>query len=90
MDQIDHLRIKRRGSSRNGVVERWRSGEGTCLPPMWPGFDSEIRRHLWVEFGGSLLCTSISLALLIVKLIGLSRYRTQSRFPDNVYDIKLS
>ena len=57
MDQIDHLRIKRRGSSRNGEVQRWRSGESTRLPQMWPGFDSQIRRHMWVEFGGSVLCT---------------------------------
>ena len=34
-----------------------RSGESTRLPPMWPGFDSQIRRHMWVEFFGSLLCT---------------------------------
>ena len=35
--------------SRNG--ERgWRSGESTRLPPMWPGFDSRTRRHMWVEF----------------------------------------
>ena len=20
------------------------------LPPMWPGFDSRTRRHMWVEF----------------------------------------
>ena len=37
-------------------VQRWRSGESTRLPPMWPGFDSEIRRHMSVEFVGSLLC----------------------------------
>ncbi|XP_068699706.1 centrosomal protein of 19 kDa-like isoform X1 [Montipora foliosa] len=24
---------------------------------MWPGFDSQIRRHMWVEFVGPLLCT---------------------------------
>ena len=23
---------------------------------MWPGFDSGTRRHMWVEFVGSLLC----------------------------------
>ena len=23
----------------------WRSGEGTCLPPMHPGFDFQTRRH---------------------------------------------
>ena len=28
----------------------WRSGESTCLPPMWPGFDSQSRRQVWVEF----------------------------------------
>ena len=28
----------------------WRSGESTRLPPMWPGFDSRSRCHLWVEF----------------------------------------
>ena len=31
--------------------------ESTRLPPMWPGFYSQIRRHMWVEFVGSLLCT---------------------------------
>ena len=35
----------------------WRSGESTRLPPMWPMFDSQIRRQMWVEFVGSLLCT---------------------------------
>ena len=34
--------------SRNGAVVR---------APMWPGFDSQTRRHMWVEFVGSLLCT---------------------------------
>ena len=33
------------------------SGESTRLPPLWPGFDSQTRRHMWVEFVGSLLCT---------------------------------
>ena len=32
-------------------------GESTRLPPMWPGFDSQTQRHMWVEFVGSLLCT---------------------------------
>ena len=31
--------------------------ESTRLPPMWSGFDSQIQRHMWVEFVGSLLCT---------------------------------
>ena len=38
-------------------MQGWRSGESTRLPPMWPGFDSQIRLHMWVEFVGSLLCT---------------------------------
>ena len=25
-------------------------GESARLPPMWPGFDSRTRRHMWVEF----------------------------------------
>ena len=40
-----------------GRVQGWRSGESTRLPPMWPGFDSKIRRQMWAEFVGSLLCT---------------------------------
>ena len=36
----------------------WRSGESARLPPMWPGFKSRKRRHMWVEFVvGSLLCS---------------------------------
>ena len=35
-----------------------RSGESTHLPPMWPGFESRHRRHMWVEFVvGSLPCS---------------------------------
>ena len=36
----------------------WRSGESSCLPPMWSGFKSRHRRHMWVEFVvGSLVCS---------------------------------
>ena len=36
----------------------WRSGENTCLPPMWSEFKSRRRRHMWVEFDvGSLPCS---------------------------------
>ena len=31
-------------------VQGWLSGESTRFPPMWPGFDSQIRRHMSVEF----------------------------------------
>ena len=34
----------------------WCSGESARLSPMWPGFDSQTRRHMWVEFVGSLPC----------------------------------
>ena len=34
----------------------WPSGESTCLPPMWPGFDFRTRCHKWIEFVGPLLC----------------------------------
>ena len=38
-------------------VQGWRSGESIRLPRMWPGFDSQTQRHMWVEFVDSLLCT---------------------------------
>ena len=28
----------------------WCSGESARLPPMWPGFKSRRRCHMWVEF----------------------------------------
>ena len=28
-------------------VQGWRSGESTPLQPMWAGFDSQTRRHMW-------------------------------------------
>ena len=34
----------------------WCSGESTCLPPMWPGFDFCTQGQMWIEFVGSLLC----------------------------------
>ena len=38
--------------------QEWQSGESTRLPPMWPGFDSQTRRHMWVEFAvGSRPCS---------------------------------
>ena len=40
----------------NGV-QRWRISESTSLSPLWSRFDSQIRRHMWVKFVGSLLCT---------------------------------
>ena len=45
--------------ARNVLGEQgWRSGESTRLPPIWPGFESWRRRHMWVEFVvGSLPCS---------------------------------
>ena len=51
--EIKHLPLNHRFYG----VQGQRSGESTRLPPMWPGFDSHIRRQMWVEFVGSLLCT---------------------------------
>ena len=28
----------------------WCSGESTCHPPVWPGFNSQARCQMWVEF----------------------------------------
>ena len=36
------------------------SGESTCLPPMWPGFKSQRRHHMWVEFVCLLLVLSLA------------------------------
>ena len=38
-------------------VRGWRSGESTRILSMWPRFNSQTRRHMWVEFVGSLLYT---------------------------------
>ena len=58
--QISFIRDKLPGelSSHEGSgVHGGRSGESTRFPPMWFRIDSQIRRHVWVEFVGSLLCT---------------------------------
>ena len=41
----------------HSTMQGCRSGKNTRLPPMWPGFDFQIRRHMWVEFVGLLFCT---------------------------------
>ena len=40
----------RRGGDGGWGWQGWRSGESTRRPPMWPGFDSRSRCHMWVEF----------------------------------------
>ena len=38
----------------------WHSGESTCLPPLWPRFDSQTWHHMWVEFiVGSRPCSKV-------------------------------
>ena len=45
-------------SQREQGSKGWRSSESARLPPMWPGFKSRRRRHMWVEFVvGFLLCS---------------------------------
>ena len=40
------------------IVLNNKTGPGDGLPPMWPGFKSRRRRHMWVEFVvGSLPCS---------------------------------
>ena len=40
------------------IGQGWCSGESAHLPPMWPGFESWLPRHMWVEFVvGSLPCS---------------------------------
>ena len=54
---FDKLQHKRNSECKAGEQGR-RSGESARLPPMWPGFDSWTRRHMWVEFVvGSRLCS---------------------------------
>ena len=36
--------------------QHWPIGEGTRLPPMWPGFDFCTRCHMLIECVGFLLC----------------------------------
>ena len=43
-----------------------RSGESTRLPPMWAGFNSRSRRHMWVEFVvGSRPCSEVGISCII-------------------------
>ena len=52
MFTIEH--IKKDSEAKRG--QGWLSGECTCLPPVWPGFESW--RHMWVEIVvGSLHCS---------------------------------
>ena len=32
------------------LAQGWPSGESARLPPVWPGFKSRRRRHMWIEF----------------------------------------
>ena len=41
---LEEVNVVRLGS------KGWRSGESARLPPMWLGFNSWRRRHMWVEF----------------------------------------
>ena len=40
-------------------VQGWCSDESTRLPPMSPGFDSYVWRHMWAGFVGAVLCTKM-------------------------------
>ena len=53
-NQVGHPSVSYELPSKR--TQGWPSGESTCLPPMWSGFDFRTRRHTWIEFVGSLLC----------------------------------
>ena len=55
---LSTVRICSSLSKKPNGEQGWRSGESTRLPPMWPGFDSRSRCHMWVEFAvGSRPCS---------------------------------
>ena len=41
---ILHLKLE----AQTLIKNRWRSGESTRPPTMWPGFKSWRQRHMWV------------------------------------------
>ena len=45
--------LAKQNIKRGSRKQAWRSGESTRLPPVWPGFDSQSGRHMWVEFAVS-------------------------------------
>ena len=49
--------VWRKKTPLSNQEQGWHSGQSTRLPPMWPAFDSQTQRHMWVEFVGSLLCS---------------------------------
>ena len=50
MSRIGDARYQKNPRLSPSREQGWRSGESARLPPMWPGFDSRTRRHMWVEF----------------------------------------
>ena len=44
------LNTKKDDNSERLPERGWRSGWSARLPPMWPGFNSRRRRHMWVKF----------------------------------------
>ena len=57
----DRIFLRKKGTAMGTKmalgVQGWCSGESTRLPPMCPGFDSQIWHQMWVEFVASFLCT---------------------------------
>ena len=38
--------VARKLGRKQSREKEWRSGKSAHLPPMWPGFDSQTRRHM--------------------------------------------
>ena len=62
----------------------WRSGESTCLPPMWPGFDSQTS-IMWVEF---VVGSHPYSKMLFSRYSGLIPCPQKPTFPDSTFDLE--
>ena len=57
----------------------WCSGESARLPSLWPGFDSQTRRHKWVEFVLVLFSASrVSLQVLLFSSLTKNQHTADS------------
>ena len=49
--KVESFKLRKTGSKTCNLfckIDGWCSGGNTCLPLMWPGFQSRRRRHMWV------------------------------------------
>ena len=70
------------GGCRDGVF-----GESTCLPPMWPGFDSRTRRRKWT---GLCLLLVVVLALRDYSKTNISKFQFDLNYCQALYHENLA